>query len=127
VCSGQLSARLQPLPRSLVMDRVVPVAVGRRSRLLGLAHLQRAEAGAGLLIPRCSSVHTFGMRFELDLVFLDPRGRALALQARVPPRRLVWCRGAAAVLELPARADVPAGAAASGAAPPRLPPSRFAA
>ena len=100
---GQLSARLQPLPRRLVAGRVVPVAVSRRARLLGLARLQREQAGAGLLIPRCSSVHTFGMRFQLDLVFLDGEGHPMSRRRRVPPRRLVWQRGAAAVLEIPAR------------------------
>jgi uncharacterized membrane protein (UPF0127 family) len=42
------------------------------------------------------------MRFELDLVFLDREGHPLAVRRRVPPRRLAWHRGAAAVLELPA-------------------------
>jgi uncharacterized protein len=53
------------------------------------------------LIPRCSSVHTFGMRFELDLFFLDQEGRVIASRRRVPPRRVVWQRGAVAVLEVP--------------------------
>ena len=78
------------------------VARGFRSRLLGLAGLTAAQAGTGLLIPRCAAVHTFGMRFALDLVFLDRTGNPLAVRARVPPCRFVWKRGAAAVLELPA-------------------------
>jgi uncharacterized membrane protein (UPF0127 family) len=69
------------------------------TRLVGLAWLDDLPAGCGLLIPRCSSVHTFGMRFELDLDFLDDDGRVLRRAAAVPPRRMVWCRGAAAVLE----------------------------
>jgi uncharacterized membrane protein (UPF0127 family) len=80
---------------------VVPVACGARSRLLGLARLELPEAGPGLLIPRCASVHTFGMRFELDLIFLDAEDRAMAVRLAVPPRRLVWERGSAAVLEVP--------------------------
>jgi uncharacterized protein len=80
----------------------VPVATGLRSRLRGLAWRDRSQAPPGLLIPRCSSVHTFGMRFELDVYFLDRRGRVLSVRRRVPPRRLLCCRGAAAVLEIPA-------------------------
>jgi uncharacterized membrane protein (UPF0127 family) len=80
----------------------VPVATGFRSRLLGLAHLDLAEAGAGLLIPRCSCVHTFGMRFDLDLHFLDARGTVVAVRRALPPRRAAFCGGAAAVLEVPA-------------------------
>jgi uncharacterized protein len=79
-----------------------PVADGFRSRLRGLAWRDRADAGPGLLIPRCSSVHTCGMRFELDVYFLDRSGRILAVRRRVPPRRVLWCRGASAVLEIPA-------------------------
>jgi uncharacterized membrane protein (UPF0127 family) len=80
----------------------VPVATGFRSRLLGLAWLERRGAGAGLLIPRCSSVHTFGMRFALDLHFLDERGDPLVVHRAVPPRRLAVVPGARAVLEIPA-------------------------
>jgi|SRR3954447_7346899 len=79
-----------------------PVASSFRLRLRGLAWRERAQAGPGLLIPRCSSVHTFGMRFELDIYFLDRRGRVLSVRRRVPPWRIVWRRGASAVLEIPA-------------------------
>lgn len=70
--------------------------------MLGLSHLDQRRAGAGLLIPGCRSVHTFGMRFALDLVFLDFDMRPVALRRAVPPRRLVFERRAEAVLELPA-------------------------
>jgi trehalose synthase len=93
--------RLRKLPTRLVLGREIPVAVGPRARLLGLAHLYRGEAGAGLLIPRCSSVHTFGMRFALDLVFFDGDGRPVSFRRAVPPRRLAFDRRASAVLELP--------------------------
>jgi uncharacterized membrane protein (UPF0127 family) len=78
------------------------VATAVRARLLGLAHLDRDAAGPGLLIPRCSCVHTFGMRFRLDLVFLDAGGRQISVRRGVGPRRVACERGAAAVLELPA-------------------------
>jgi uncharacterized membrane protein (UPF0127 family) len=94
--------RLRRLPRLACLDRSVPVARGMRTRLLGLALISREQAGTGLLIPRCSSVHTFGMRFRLDLVFLDGAGRPLRVAASVPPFRVVSCRGATAVLEVPA-------------------------
>ena len=95
--------RLASLPRRHVFGRNVPVATGFRARLLGLAGLRRERAGAGLLLPGCASVHTFGMRFDLDLVFLDEGGRPLATVLGVPPRRLASYRGAAAVLELPSQ------------------------
>ena len=78
-----------------------PAATTFRTRLRGLAWRDQADAGRGLMIPRCSSVHTFGMRFALDLYFLDAEGRVIAVRRWVPPRRVVWKRGACAVLELP--------------------------
>src|SRR5829696_6448009 len=83
------------------LHRSVPVAKDFRTRLRGLSRRQRSEAGPGLLIPRCSSVHTFGMRFPLDLYFLDARGRVISVRRGVPPRRFAWHRGAGAVLEIP--------------------------
>jgi uncharacterized membrane protein (UPF0127 family) len=102
------------------LPRPVPVAKGFRTRLRGLSWRRRSEAGPGLLIPRCSSVHTFGMRFALDLYFLDRGGRVIAVRRAVPPRRLIWQRGAAAVLEIPA-AQGGETAAARGLAPPCSP------
>jgi uncharacterized membrane protein (UPF0127 family) len=94
--------RFESLPRCTVSGHEVPVAVGFRSRLLGLALLDRPAAGSGLLIPRCAAVHTFGMRFALDVYFLGPGGEILDLRRAVPPRRFVAHPGAVAVLELPA-------------------------
>jgi uncharacterized membrane protein (UPF0127 family) len=94
--------RFRGLPTTRLCDRRVPIAATRASRLLGLAHLGRDAAGPGLLIPRCRCVHTFGMRFRLDLVFLDEAARPISVRRHVPPRRLAVERRARAVLELPA-------------------------
>jgi uncharacterized membrane protein (UPF0127 family) len=75
------------------------VADSFRSRLVGLALRRRPSPGQALLIPRCRSVHTFGMRFALDLVWLDAAGRVLAIERAVPPCRVRVWRGAAAVIE----------------------------
>ena len=55
-----------------------------------------------MLIPRCRSVHTFGMRFRLHLVWLDREGRVIGLDLRVPPNRVRTRKDAAGVLEVPA-------------------------
>lgn len=101
--SPSVHPRLASLPTTFVLGRRVPVAAGRRARLLGLARLDRESAGAGLLIPHCSSVHTFGMRFPLDLVFLDANLRPFGLRRRVGPGRVVRHTRARAVLEMPSR------------------------
>jgi uncharacterized membrane protein (UPF0127 family) len=99
--SEPLAPRLSGLPRTDVAGRRVPVASTRRARLLGLALLGREAAGPGLLLPRCRSVHTFGMRFELDLVFLDHDLAPVSTRRAVPSRRIAVERRARAVLELP--------------------------
>ena len=73
--NGTPPARLRALPRREVLGAVYPVAATRRARLLGLALLDRDDAGPGLLIPGCRSVHSFGMRFALDIWFLAPQLR----------------------------------------------------
>ncbi len=95
--------RLSRLPVTTALGREVCLADDWRARLLGLSHLNREQAGTGLLIPRCTSVHTFGMRFALDLYFLGRRGEIVAVRLAVPPRRLAFCGRASAVLELPAQ------------------------
>ena len=76
------------------------VAATRRARLIGLA-LLREPPPAALLLPRTRSVHTFGMRFALDLVWLDAQGRAVRVDRAVRPNRMRACRAASAVCEIP--------------------------
>ena len=76
----------------------VPEATSIRSRLLGLAWLDLERAGIGLLLPGCRSIHTFGMRFPLDLVFIDPGGEPIRIVRNQPPGRLAYCPGAESVL-----------------------------
>jgi uncharacterized protein len=70
------------------------------ARLLGLALLREIPPDAGLLLPRTRAAHTFGMRFRLELRWLDARGEVIRVDRLVRPWRLAWCRGAAGVLEL---------------------------
>jgi uncharacterized protein len=94
--SGRLE-RLQS--RVLAGGATVHEATTIRSRLLGLALLRELPRGHALLIRHCRSVHTFGMRFPIDIVFLDERGAVLRVDRQVPRRRVRACRRAFAVLE----------------------------
>jgi uncharacterized membrane protein (UPF0127 family) len=69
--------------------------------LLGLALRRRPQHA--LLIPRCRSVHTFGMRFALDLHWIGPDGELVRVDRGVRPWRVRSCREAVAVVEFPAR------------------------
>jgi uncharacterized protein len=79
------------------------VARGAWARLVGLAWRREPPAKA-LLLPHTRSVHTFGMRFPLDLHWLDDTGEVIRIDRAVPPRRVRTCLRARAVLEVPAPA-----------------------
>jgi uncharacterized membrane protein (UPF0127 family) len=75
-------------------------ARGFLARLVGLAGRADLPAGTALHLPRCRSVHTFGMRFRLDLVWLDAAGTVVRVDRNVPPCRVRSCRTARSVLEM---------------------------
>lgn len=72
------------------------------TRLRGLLGRRELPPDEGLLINPCSSIHTWFMRFPIDVVFLDRDLRVVRLAADVRPWRLRWGRGARQVLELAA-------------------------
>lgn len=78
----------------------VRVARSPLARLLGLAGL-REPPPVALLLPGTRSIHTFGMRFALDLLWVDRDGRIVRVDRAVPPRRVRACRAAHAVVEVP--------------------------
>ncbi len=86
---------------SVVCERCV-VADRMFSRMKGLLGKRHLATGHGLLIRPAPSVHTFFMRFPIDIVFLSRRGEVMKVSADVGPWRVRSCRRAYAVLELPA-------------------------
>ena len=79
------------------------VVAGGLRRLFGLAGRPSLPEGVALEIPRCRSVHTCGMRFALDLVWLDGDRRVVRIDRAVPPWRVRSCRQARSVLEADSR------------------------
>ncbi len=89
--------------RGPVLGDRIGVADGWWSRLKGLLGRQGLEAGEGLLLEPCRAVHLLGMRFPLDVAFLDRDGTVVAAYPSLPPgARTGWHRRAASALELPA-------------------------
>jgi uncharacterized protein len=72
------------------------------ARMRGLLGRSGLSSGEGLLLRPAGSVHTAFMRFTIDVVFLDRDSRVLKVAAELAPWRTAGCRGARAVLELPA-------------------------
>ena len=79
----------------------------------GLLGRQALAAGDGVLLSPASSVHTFFMRFPIDVVFLDEGLTVVGVASRVPPWRLRARHGARHVLELAAGEAERAGLAPS--------------
>ena len=79
------------------------VAASWWPRLRGLLGVRRYEHPAGLLIPRCSSVHSFGMSMTIDVLYLDDGFEVVKAVAMFKPWRISFGgRGAKQTLELPA-------------------------
>lgn len=78
----------------------------RRKGLLGRAHL---DVGEGLWIVPCESVHTFWMKFPIDLIYLDRNKKVRKLRSAVRPWRMSVCWSAHSVLELDAGAILRCG------------------
>jgi uncharacterized membrane protein (UPF0127 family) len=72
------------------------------ARMRGLLGRGGLFSGEGLLLRPAGSVHTAFMRFTIDAVFLDRENQVVKVAAEIRPWRAAACRGARAVLELPA-------------------------
>lgn len=68
----------------------------------GLLGRRDLPHGEGILLRPAASVHTFFMRFAIDVVFLDENGLVLRVVPNLRPWRVAARRGASAVVELAA-------------------------
>ena len=75
--------------RSGALNAAVPTTT--LERMAGLRGADGLASGDAFLIPRCRSVHTFGMRFTIMVAFLDAGMRVVSVK-RMPPRRLALPR-----------------------------------
>jgi len=81
-------------------------SAARRRGLLGRTGL---GPGEGLWILPCEGVHTFRMKFPIDVVFLSKQHMVLKIRAEMPRSRIAVCLRAHSVLELPAGTAAAAG------------------
>ena len=81
----------------------VRIAYSLAARLLALSRERSLPTRAGLLLSPARGIHTFGMRFAVDVVFLSPQMRVIGLAPRLRPWRVLLApRGTGRVLELAA-------------------------
>lgn len=104
-------ARLKILnkTRGAVLADRAGIADTSPKRRTGLLKHLSLEGGEGLWIAPCEAVHTVGMRFAIDVLFLDKKRRVLKIRRSMGKWRLAACLWAHSVLELPAGACVATG------------------
>jgi uncharacterized membrane protein (UPF0127 family) len=88
--------------RGTVLATRLEVADSGSKRTKGLLGRDRLATGEGLWIVPCESVHTFFMRFPIDLVYLDRKNQIRKVRSAVRPWRVSACLSAHSVIELPA-------------------------
>ena len=86
--------------KSLIEDGRIAYSLG--SRLKGLLGTQSLRAGQGILITNCKQVHTFFMKYPIDVIFLDHKNNILKSTTMKPWRISPWILRAEKVLETPA-------------------------
>ncbi len=98
--------------RGMILAECADVADTSAKRQKGLLGRASLPAGQGLWIVPCEGVHTCGMRFAIDIVYLDRKKRVRKVRRSMMPWRLSMCLFAHSVLELPAGVVTQTGAQA---------------
>lgn len=90
------------LTRSTVLATAAGVAGTSLERKVGLLRHESLPRGEGLFITPCEGVHTAGMKFPIDVLFLSKKRKVVKISAALKPWRISLCLRAHSVLELPA-------------------------
>ena len=94
--------RIRNLNRETVLAEAAEVADTSRARRAGLLNHTSLAPGEGLWIVPCEAIHTFGMKFAIDVLFLSRKRKVLKIRKNMVKRRMAFCLRAHSVLELPA-------------------------
>jgi uncharacterized membrane protein (UPF0127 family) len=87
--------------RLVIADEIEP-AFDSKARNRGLLGRAGLDDGSALILAPCSSIHTFFMRFAIDVLFVAKDGRVLKMYSALPAWRIGFAFGAFAAIELPA-------------------------
>jgi hypothetical protein len=94
--------RIRNVTRGTVVADAADIADTSEKRRTGLLKRQSLDHGEGLLIDPCEGIHSFGMKFAFDALYLDGDRKVLKIRASMPRGRISFCLRAHSVLELPA-------------------------
>jgi hypothetical protein len=93
--------RVRNQTRNTVLGDCIGIADTSATRRTGLLKHTGLEPGEGLWIAPTEAVHTFGMKFPIDVLFLDKKRRVIKMRLEMPRARMAFCLAAHSVLELP--------------------------
>jgi uncharacterized membrane protein (UPF0127 family) len=96
-----LKYRVQNITRGTSIGNDIDTAETSAQRRTGLLKHLKLDDGAGLWIVPCEAVHTFFMKFPIDLIYLDREHRVRATVRKLGPWRFSMCLPAHSILELP--------------------------
>jgi uncharacterized membrane protein (UPF0127 family) len=85
---GEEVVRVVNRTREILLGDKVRTASTFLSRFVGLLGTAAIAEGEGLWIVPCRSVHTLGMRYPIDVAFLDARGVVVGILEGLPPNRV---------------------------------------
>ena len=96
--------RVRNLSKDTMLADRADIADTSRKRKTGLLKHTKLDPGEGLWISPCEAVHTVGMKFPIDVLFLDKKRRVIKIRPAMPRWRLAGSLRAYSVLELPSGA-----------------------
>jgi len=94
--------RVRNVTRKVELGQKVRVAASMVARAVGLLTTPSLRSGEGLWLSPCKSIHTFFMRYPIDVLFLDHGGKVLHQKTYSPWKVSGWYGKSNGALELPA-------------------------
>ncbi len=97
-----MKLRIRNTTRNTELASEADVADTSEKRRTGLLKHTSLPRGQALLISPCEGIHTFWMKFPIDVVYLSRKKKVLKVRHAIAPFRMSLCLTAHSVLELPA-------------------------
>lgn len=72
------------ITRQVDLGNKIQIATSLYERAVGLLFTDKLKAGEGLYISPCRSIHTFFMRYPIDVLFVDSHGKVLSQRSYHP-------------------------------------------
>lgn len=96
-----MTFRFDNITRGTSLGHAIELAGSSQTRKTGLLKHTSLAPGHGLWIKPCEAIHTFFMKFAIDVVYIDKKLRVKKVREAIGPWRFSGCLTAHSVIELP--------------------------